>query len=162
MTIKKSNRREFSKALATVAVVGGVWHKPIVRSVVLPAHAVTSADEFISASSLDSENMFARYILIVDSNNNVLANCGASGGTVRVDSPPDGTYRIFADSDGAQNQRITVSTVAGSESIVAPTDSGACDFLVAQIEIPGGAITPSFGRQTATWDCSTNPTTTCG
>ena len=161
MTFEKLNRRQISKRLAILCIAGAVWHKPVVNSVILPAHAVTSAAEFIRASSLDADNMFARYILIVDADNNVLANCGASGGAVSVDSPPSGTYRIFADSEGPQDQLITVSTVAGSQDIVAPTNAGNCDFLVAEVEIPGGAITPSFGQQAATWNCSTNPTDSC-
>ena len=147
--------------------VGGsflaIWHQPVINTIALPAHAQTSlAATSIVVSSLDADNPFARFIVIVDSSDTVLANCGSSGGTATANELPAGTYRVFADSDGPQNQQITVSTDTNSQSISVPTDTGACNFLVATINLPAGTISPATGEEIAgPWDCFTNQNANC-
>ena len=151
-----------------IALIGGaalpIWHRPLVNTIVLPAHAQTStaAVSNIVAASLDSDNPFSRFVLIVDENDYVLANCGASGGTVSADNLPAGTYRIFADSDGAQSHIVDVTAGETSVQVTVPTNTGNCDFLVATVDLPSGTITPASGEQIAnSWACSTNQGTNC-
>lgn len=140
-----------------------VWHKPIINTVVLPAHAQTSDFvQEITVSSLDANNPFARFVLIVDQNDNVLANCGASGGTATASNLPAGNYRVFADSNGSQTQIIDITAGANSTRVEVPTNTGSCNFLVATIELPAGQITPQNGQTVAgPWSCSSNLNTGC-
>ncbi len=151
-----------------IALIGGatlpIWHRPLINAIVLPAHAQTSttAVSNIVAASLDSDNPFSRFVLIVDENDNVLANCGESGGTASADNLPAGTYRIFADSDGAQSHIVDVTAGESSVQVTVPTNTGNCDFLVATVELPSGTITPASGEQISnSWVCSTNQGTNC-
>lgn len=139
------------------------WYRPIVDIVLLPAHAQTSGTATsITVSSLDEDNAFSRFVVIVDSADNVLANCGESGGTATLNDLSAGMYRVFADSEGPQNHRITVTTDIQSEEITVPTDTGTCNFLVATVELPSGTITPATGEQvTGPWNCSTNQGQSC-
>ncbi len=156
-------RRASLKKIALASAGAAIWHKPLVDAVVLPAHAQTSTMVTnIIAESLDADNPFARFILIVDSNDAVLANCGASGGTAAADNLAAGVYRVVADSNGARNQQVTVTAGPNSQTITVPTDTGTCNFLVATIELPAGRIVPANGEQvTGPWSCSTNQNTGC-
>ena len=162
-TTKPNDRRRTLQLLIGGSVIGAVWHKPLISSVLLPAHAQTSVmSTSIEVRSLDVDNPFARYILVVDSSDNVLANCGASGGTATVTGLAAGEYRVFSDSNGSQNQRITIITDAQTSELTIPTDTGSCDFLVATISLPSGSITSASGeRISAPWGCSTNLGTNC-
>lgn len=159
MKLNNSKRRSLKVCAASIAA----WQTPIVSSVVLPAHAQTSAPiTNIVASSLDANNPFSRFLLIVDSSDTVLANCGASGGTASANGLSAGTYRIFADSNGSQNQIIDVSAGSSTQQINVPTSTGSCNFLVATVELPSGVITPANGEQVSgAWSCSTNQNTGC-
>jgi len=162
-----TEKRKSLKTLSTSLVFGSagmaIWHKPIINSVLLPAHAQTSnMATNIAASSLDADNPFSRFVLIVDSSDTVLANCGASGGTASANNLAAGTYRVFADSDGAQSQQITVNAGMSSIVITVPTNTGSCNFLVATVELPSGIITPANGEQVVgSWSCSSNQNTGC-
>lgn len=159
---KLSNKRQTLKlALAGSAILA--WQKPIIQSVVLPAHAQTSfAADSITVSSLDADNPFARYILIVDSSDSVLANCGASGGVATATGLEAGTYRIFADSNGVREQIIDIAAGSSSRRLTVQTATGDCDFLVATIELPSGLITPEPGnQQPGSWSCSSNLNQNC-
>ena len=157
------SRRTSLKCSLFGATAVGVWHTPIINTIIIPAHAQTSASaDSISASSLDSNNPFSRFLLIVDQNDAVIANCGSSGGTASANSLSAGTYRIFADSDGPQNQIIDIAVGAMSTQLSVPTNTGTCDFLVATIELPSGQITAGGGEQVnGSWSCSTNQNTSC-
>ncbi|RBP52879.1 hypothetical protein [Arenicella xantha] len=161
--MNNSKRRSLKIALAGGATLP-LWHKPLVNAIVLPAHAQTSSSGVsnIIAASLDSENPFSRFVLIVDDNDNVLANCGESGGTASAENLPAGTYRVFADSDGVQSHIVDVTAGDTSLSVTVPTSTGNCDFLVATVELPSGTIMPANGEQIASnWRCSTNQGTNC-
>lgn len=157
------NRRTSLKRFALSGAAIGVWQKPIVNSIITPAHAQTSAvADSITASSLDSNNPFARFLLIVDQGDAVIANCGSSGGTASASNLSAGTYRIFADSDGPQNQIIDISVGTSSTSVNVVTNTGMCNFLVATIELPSGQITVGSGEQVSGgWSCSSNQNTGC-
>ena len=145
-------------------VVVSVWKKPVINAVLLPAHAQTSTSStlFVQASSLDADNPFARFVLIVDSADQVLANCGQSGGTATANDLPSGVYRVFADSNGMQSQLITVSTPTQSLNIRVDTDADSCNFLVATVTLPQGSISAASGEKiSGSWDCSTNLDTMC-
>ena len=156
-----SKRKSLKMMLSASALT--IWHKPIVNAVVLPAHAQTSVvDGTIRVSSLDSDNPFARYILIVDSNDRVLANCGASGGVATATGLSAGTYRIFADSDGVRTQVMDISTSTVSRRITVQLATGNCDFLVATVELPSGRIVRESGaRQAGSWSCSSSQNLNC-
>jgi hypothetical protein len=163
MKQQSSRKRAVLKALA-VAGAGAVWHRPIVNSIVLPAHAQTSDGTAMSivASSLDADNPFSRFILIVDDSDSVLANCGASGGTATAENLAAGTYRVFADSQGPQNHQVDITAGSNSLTVTVPTDIGTCNFLVATVSLPSGVITPASGQQiSGSWSCSTNQGTGC-
>ncbi len=113
-------------------------------------------------SSLDINNPFARFVLIVDQSDNVLANCGASGGTATASNLSAGVYRVFADSNGSQTQVIDIAAGGNSIRVEVPTDTGTCNFLVATIELPSGQITPQNGQAVAgPWSCSSNLNVGC-
>lgn len=157
------NRRSSLKRMVLGGAAIGVWHRPIVNSIVTPAHAQTSfIATSITASSLDADNPFSRFLLIVDQSDAVIANCGASGGTASVDNLSAGTYRIVADSAGPQTQIIDISTGATTTRVTVPTNTGSCDFLVATVDLPSGQITPASGEQVSgSWSCSTNQNLAC-
>ncbi|GHA04734.1 hypothetical protein GCM10008090_12710 [Arenicella chitinivorans] len=161
--MNNSKRRSLATALISGAALP-LWHKPLVNAIVVPAHAQTSttAVSNIIAASLDGDNPFSRFVLIVDDNDNVLANCGESGGTASAENLPAGTYRVFADSDGAQSHVVDVTAGDTSLRVTVPTSTGDCDFLVATVELPSGTIMPANGEQiTSSWRCSTNQGTNC-
>jgi len=161
--IASSHKRRRVLQVAAISATAPVWHKPLINAIALPAHAQTSAvASEIVVSSLDGDNPFSRFVLIVDQNDTVLANCGASGGRASATNLDAGTYRVFADSDGPQNQIIDISTDNASTRVTVPTDTGACDFLVATIELPSGQITPQSGqRVSGSWSCASNLNTGC-
>lgn len=157
------DKRRSVKFLLGAAAASAFWHKPVINSVVLPAHAQTSTiADSITAASLDANNPFSRFVLIVDSNDTVLANCGESGGTASAVNLPSGSYRIFADSDGQRTHIIDISTGNFTQQVTVETMAGDCNFLVATVELPTGVIVPATGEQvTSTWACSTNQNTSC-
>lgn len=155
-------RKIIMSAMGASAVMA--WHKPAINYILLPAHAQTSApiSNNITVSSLDAQNPFARYVLIVDENDTVLANCGASGGTATLENLANGEYRIFGDSNGMQNHQISITTNTQSATLTVPTDLGDCNFLMASVSIPSGVITQETGDQVAsTWNCFSNQNQSC-
>jgi hypothetical protein len=161
-----NSKRRSIKTLAvglTSATSLAVWHRPIINSIILPAHAQTSGSATnIIASSSDANNPFSRFVLIVDSSDTVLANCGASGGIASASGLAAGTYRFFADSNGPQTQIIEVTAGDSTRRITVSTTTGTCNFLIATIDLPSGNITAANGEQLSVpWSCNTNSNTGC-
>ncbi len=160
----KKNHKEVParrRVLKTLAAGGGVvvagktlpqsWYKPVVETVVLPAHAQTSGcgeATFIRATSPNSENGGTeRFILIVDDSDNVLARCGGGGDIVaEVSSLPAGVYQIFGDSAGPLNHTVRITTECGTTTVSAPTDEGGCNFLIATVTLPDGLVVQESGQ----------------
>lgn len=149
-------RRNTLTALSSAGALA-VWHKPIVTAVITPAHAQTSISSSIMVESLDADNPFSRYILIVDDADNVVANCGASGGTASVTGLAPGTYRVFGDSDGPQSHQVSVTTDRMTRTFSVPTDTGTCNYLMATVELPSGIVSIASGSSVSgSWTCFTN------
>ena len=157
-----SNKRFAIKAMLLAGTVP-VWQKPVINSVILPAHAVTSGNvDSISASSLDTDNPFSRFLLIVDSSDRVLSNCGPSGGTASAQNLSGGTYRVFADSNEAQNHVVNVNAGGNTKRISVPTNTGTCNYLVATVNLPSGVIIPAAGEQiSGDWNCMSSQGVGC-
>ncbi len=148
--------------LKTLAAGGGVvvagktlpqsWYKPVVETVVLPAHAQTSGCEatFIRAISPGTENNNRlRYVLIVDDSDDVLARCCCGGSddiVVEVSSLPAGVYQIFGDSDGSLDHTVRITTECGTTTVSAPTTQGDCNFLMATVTLPDGLVVQESGQ----------------
>ncbi len=158
----QDKRRELLKALTlgggavAATQLPSTWSKPVVDSVMIPAHAqTTGCFNNITVSSLDQDNNFPRYIIVVDSNGNVIGGCGTDGDMViQLSGLPDGTYRIFGDSVGPESHTITVSANCATETFVVQTTDNECHTLIATVVIPGDEITPGNGQVVAgPWDC---------
>lgn len=155
------SRRDLLKSFAlgggVVVVARGVpdtWLKPVVESVVLPAHAQTSAcASSITATSLESDNPFPRIVVIVDSaTEDVMASC--EGGSVMASDLPPGEYWVLADSIAEAEHTVTISTECSSETLTYTTDNLTCTVLFATVSIPAGTITPGGGQiLTGDWGC---------
>lgn len=154
------------KVLKSIALGGGAvvatktlpesWLKPVVKSVLLPAHAQTSAcASGITASSLQINNQFARFVVIVDVNSGALvASCGGEGGTAMACNLSPGDYYVLGDSDGPQSHTITITTEYASQTLTYTTSGTGCKILFATVSIPDGTITPGGGQQiSGPWDC---------
>jgi hypothetical protein len=170
MTDKQSNdsRRKLLKSIAagSGAVVAGKslpesWTKPVVDSILLPAHAATTdcTTDTIIASSLDGLNDFARYVIIVDSSDNVIASCGDDGGIATASGLAAGNYRIFGDSDGPESHTITVKTSCSTATYTEKTTENLCKTIIATVSIPDGTITAGNGQVvTGPWECGDGDT----
>lgn len=165
--MSNESRRKLLKSIAagSGAVVAGKslpesWSRPLVDSVMLPAHAQTSCTtDTITATSLDSDNDFARYVIIIDSSDNILASCGGVGETVTASGLAPGNYRVLADSEGTESHIITVATGCTSSTLTETTDNNQCKTLIATVSIPDGTISPGNGAiVTGPWDCGDGDT----
>ena len=154
------SRRRILKTIAAGggAVVAGKtlpqsWYKPVVETVVLPAHAQTSGcgeATFIRATSPVGENgNTLRQILIVDESDDVLASCCCGDDNdivIEVSSLPAGVYGIFGDSDGDLDHTVRITTECGTTTVSAPTDEGGCRFLIATVTLPDGIVVQENGQ----------------
>lgn len=160
--MSNEKRRKLLKSIAagSGAIISGKslpdsWSRPVVDSILLPAHAQTSAcADTIIASSLDSNNAFARYVIIVDASDNVISSCGEGGGIATASSLAPGIYRVFGDSDGPESHVISVETNCTSATFTETTTANQCKTLIATVSIPDGTITPGNGQVvTGPWNC---------
>ena len=170
MTDKKSSdkRRKLLKSIAagSGAIVAGKslpenWARPVVGSVLLPAHAQTSgATAYIRVVSPATENLdFPRLINITDDTDTVLAFCccgETSDIIIEVTSLAAGTYHVFADSDGPLNHTVLITTEAGTTSVTAPTDAGGCNYHMATVTLPAGTVVPAGGEIVGANKCGPN------
>lgn len=166
------SRRNILKAIgAGGAVVAGKslprsWRKPIVDSVVLPVHAQTScgAGTTIRARSPFAENdSTARFIIIADESDNVLARCccgDRSDIVIEAACLPPGTYYVFGDSessmDSALNHIVEITTSAGTFTVSAPTYARSCDLLIATVILPAGTVQQESGQLVGGPKCGDN------
>lgn len=162
-----SGRRRILKSIAAggSAVLAGktlpqAWYQPVVESVILPAHAQTSAcgdATFIRVTSPVAQNGGTlRFILITDDSDNVLARCCCGDGSdivIEATSLPAGVYRVFGDSDGDLDHTVHVTTECGTTTATAPTDAGDCNFLIATVTLPAGTVEQENGQQVGGEKC---------
>ena len=164
------SRRKLLKSIATGsgAIVAGKslpesWSKPVVDSVLLPVHAQTSCTtDTITATSLDSDNSFPRWFIIIDSSDNILAACGRYGETATASGLTSGNYRVLGDSITPLSHIITVATGCTSTTFTETTASNQCKTLIATVSIPDGTITPGNGAiVSGPWSCNDEGNLNC-
>ncbi len=172
----KKNRRNLLKALtagggaATLSQLPKSWKKPVVDSVVLPSHAQTtgcsetgssetgcSETGTVRVESRASDIDTARYVVLTDSSDTVLARCYHTGGdggdvVIEVECLPSGTYHVFG-SDSGTNHVMHVTTASGTTTVSANTGFGSCDKLVATISLPDGTVTDESGQTVGAGKC---------
>jgi hypothetical protein len=163
----RNSRRRVLKSIAAgggAVITGGSltkdWVKPVVKSVVLPAHAQTSC----VASSITATSMpgggaapLARFVVIVDPDTGQVL-CGAEtddvAGSAVASGLGPGEYLVLADSEETDTHTITISTECSSETLTYTTTSLDCNNLFATVSIPDGTITPGGGQVvTGPWSC---------
>jgi len=153
-----TSRRKLLKSIAagSGAVIAGKslpesWSRPIVDSVMLPAHAqLSSCASYIRVTSPTS-NSGLRMIGIVDSSDNVLARCCCGGSAdivIEAGSLAAGTYYVFGDSEGPMSHAIEITTgpACAVTNVTAPTDENQLRHLMATITLPAGTVTPESGQ----------------
>lgn len=161
--MSNKSRRKLLKSIAAgsgVIVAGKSlpesWSRPVVDSVMLPAHAQTSCTtDTITVTSLSSDNIFSRFVVIVDSSDTLVASCNdINGETATASGLAPGTYRVLGDSEGPRTHIITVATSCTSETFTETTTANQCTTLIATVSIPDGTITPGNGAVvTGSWGC---------
>ena len=148
--------------LSIVGAGATLWQKPLVNSVSLPAHAVTTMTPpcggitAITVESTEPPNNFERIIALVNENDQNIGSDGTSGQLIINETNlPAGTYRVFGDSEGPAQHEITVTAVGcGSITNTVETTDNACTTLIATIELPSGVITASNGEiVSGNWGC---------
>lgn len=157
----RQSRRRTLKSIVAGGVVYSTqsipesWLTPVVKSVVLPAHAQTSpcgGASFIRVNSPATENDdFLRVIAVLDAADNVLARCG-NGGTediiIEASSLASGTYRVVGGSIDDLEHTVRITTECGTTTATAPTGES-CNNLIATVSLPEGNVENENGQATS-------------
>jgi hypothetical protein len=146
-------------AVAAAKALPERWLKPVVESVLLPAHAQTSGcASGITASSSGSVNSFSRIVVIVDvETGELVARCSADSGfdiNAVASSLAPGNYYVLGDSEGSASHVIAITTECSNETLTYTTSAASCNILFATVSIPDGTITPGGGQNiSGSWGC---------
>jgi len=152
--VKDETRRKLLKGLAVT--LPAAWTRPVVESVVLPAHAQATAcgdATFIRVESPASSNSnAARLITIVNESNIVVAYCCCGNENdliIQANSLPAGTYRVFGDTPEPFTHTVLITTECGTTTVAVTVGTGDGINLMATVTIPGGSVTPESGQSTS-------------
>lgn len=154
----KLSRRNLLKVLSAGSgtVLTGVslprtWQRPVVETILTPAHAQATCGTFIRVTSPFSENgNVCRVAIIANDSDTVLARCCCGLGVdiiVQATDLSPGTYRVFGDSDGPLQHTMVIETGCETRTVTVPTNAESCNFLMATVALPAGSITEENGQQ---------------
>ncbi|MGA8262579.1 MAG: hypothetical protein WB783_20395 [Arenicellales bacterium] len=146
----QSNRRRLLKSLAAGSVlstakgVPGSWTRPVIESVVLPAHAQTSGCA-ITARCVFTDGDERAIGIFDESYHNVGKTCCDSPLQLTVDSLSPGTYIVSMGIDeGPASTTLTVTTCTGKCVVTRSISGGQGDgsgTAMVQVTLPSGQCT---------------------
>ena len=148
----QSSRRRLLKSVAVGGVfsaakgIPGSWTRPVIESVVLPAHAQTSGCAAITARCVFTDEVERAIGVFDESYHNVGKTCCDSPLQLTLDSLPPGTYFVSMgiDSGTPLTTTLTVTTCTGTCVVTRAISGGQGDgsgTAMVQVTLPGGQCT---------------------